>query len=156
MATRTPAVLQHDGDRPWIDAGYLHDAGDRADWRSAVRTAVELVRTEAFGALVEHWHGPSPEVVAVDRDLDAWIAAHLGTSHHLCATAPMGPDDDPDAVVDQMGRVRGVDGLAVADLSILPDAPSRGPSCTAVVLAEHLAATFEGNGGASGTVSPAP
>jgi choline dehydrogenase len=59
-------------------------------------------------------------------------------------------------VVDQWGRVRGVDGLAVVDLSILPDAPSRGPSCTAVVLAEHLATTFEGVGGASGTVSPAP
>jgi choline dehydrogenase-like flavoprotein len=156
MATHTPAVLHHDGDRPWIDAGYLRDAGDRADWRAAVRAAVDLVRSEDFGSLVEHWHGPSPEIVAVDRDLDAWVAAYLGTSHHLCATAPMGPDDDPDAVVDQLGRVRGVDGLAVVDLSILPDAPGRGPSCTAVVLAEHLAATFEGAGGASGTVSPAP
>lgn len=156
MCGRTPVVVRHEGGRPWIDAAYLHDARDRADWRAAVREAVELVRSEAFGSLVEHWHGPSLEVVAVDRDLDAWIAAHLGTSHHLCATAPMGPGDDPEAVVDQLGRVRGVDGLAVVDLSILPDAPSRGPSCTAVVLAEHLAATFEGPGGASGTVSPAP
>lgn len=36
----------------------------------------------------------------------------------------MGPADDPDAVVDQYGRVHGVTGLRVADTSILPFAPS--------------------------------
>jgi choline dehydrogenase-like flavoprotein len=55
----------------------------------------------------------------------------------------MGPDADPTAVVDEWGRVRGVDGLRVVDLSILPTAPSRGPACSAVLVAEHLAETFD-------------
>jgi len=46
----------------------------------------------------------------------------------------MGPADDPATVVDQYGRVHGVTGLRVADTSILPDAPSRGPAATAVLI----------------------
>jgi choline dehydrogenase-like flavoprotein len=62
---------------------------------------------------------------------------------HLCATARMGPRSDRLAVVDQVGRVHGVDGLRVVDLSILPSAPTRGPACTAIAVAEHLAPTFD-------------
>jgi choline dehydrogenase-like flavoprotein len=62
---------------------------------------------------------------------------------HLCSTVPMGPATDPTAVVDQLGWVRGVEGLRVVDTSILPSAPTRGPACTAIVLAEHLAPTFD-------------
>ena len=75
--------------------------------------------------------------------MDGWIAAHLGTSMHLCATVPMGPASDPDAAVDQFGRCHGIEGLRVVDLSILPSAPTRGPACTAVTLGEHLAGTFD-------------
>ena len=42
------------------------------------------------------------------------------TSQHLCASAPMGVDGDPRAVVDQRCRVRGIENLWVIDGSILP------------------------------------
>ncbi|MEV5878445.1 GMC oxidoreductase [Streptomyces sp. NPDC052101] len=62
-------------------------------------------------------------------------AGLLGTAHHTCGTAPMGPADDPGrSAVDQVGRVHGVRGLRVADTSILPDAPHRGPAATAVLI----------------------
>lgn len=143
MATRSSGRLRPGPGGATLELGYLADPDDRSDLREAVRSVVELARTGAFAPMVGQWLGPDDDTVADDRALDAWIAAHLGTSMHLCSTAPMGPDDDPSAVVDQLGRVRGIDRLRVVDTSILPSVPSRGPACTAIALAEHLAGTFD-------------
>ena len=51
----------------------------------------------------------------------------------------MGRPDDSQAVADQHGRVYGVEGLRVVDMSILPDVPSRGPAATAVMIGEKVA-----------------
>jgi choline dehydrogenase-like flavoprotein len=74
-----------------------------------------------------------------DRDLDAWIAAHLTTSAHLCGSAALGPADDPTAVVDPALRVHGVAGLRVVDTSVLPTVPRRGPAATALMIGERAA-----------------
>jgi choline dehydrogenase len=51
----------------------------------------------------------------------------------------MGPADDPRVAVDPHGRVHGIRGLRVADTSILPAAPPRGPAATAVLIGELIA-----------------
>lgn len=43
--------------------------------------------------------------------------------HHACCTAPIGADNDPNAVLDSKFRVRGVQGLRVVDASIFPSIP---------------------------------
>ena len=63
------------------------------------------------------------------------------TSQHLCASAPMGLDDDNRAVLDPQCGVRGVSGLWVVDGAALPAITSRGPHATIVMLA-HRAAGF--------------
>ena len=68
-----------------------------------------------------------------DRALDGWIAEHLTTAVHLCGSAAIGP------VVDEQLRVHGVPGLRVADTSVLPVVPRRGPSATAVAIGEKAA-----------------
>ncbi|WP_405910070.1 MULTISPECIES: GMC oxidoreductase [unclassified Streptomyces] len=45
----------------------------------------------------------------------------------------------PRAAVDPYGKVHGVSGLRVADTSILPAAPLRGPAATAVLIGELVA-----------------
>lgn len=67
--------------------------------------------------------------------------AAWSTSQHLCATAPMGPDGDAAAVVDEQCRVRGADRLWVVDGSVLPSVTGRGPHATIVMLG-HRAAEF--------------
>ena len=47
-----------------------------------------------------------------------------GSGYHPCGSAKMGADDDPLAVTDGRGRVRGVTGLRVADASLMPTIPS--------------------------------
>lgn len=67
--------------------------------------------------------------------------ASWSTSQHLCATAPMGRENDPGVVVDERCRVRGADGLWVVDGSVLPSVTGRGPHATIVMLG-HRAAEF--------------
>ena len=124
---------------PRIDYGYLESAEDRRRLREVARATAELVATSAFEEVSRGLVEPGPEVLADDRLLDRWIGARLGTSHHTCGTVPMGPADDPGAAVDHYGRVHGVVGLRVADTSILPTPPLRGPAATAVLIGELVA-----------------
>ncbi|OMC19376.1 mycofactocin system GMC family oxidoreductase MftG [Mycobacterium sp. SP-6446] len=101
---------------------------------------------------IEHRYDSEPDDVAalrqgseLAREL-AGAATHVGspvwsTCQHLCASAPMGAEDDPRAVVDHRCRVRGVENLWVIDGSVLPMVTSRGPHATIVMLG-HRAAEF--------------
>ncbi|WP_067793580.1 mycofactocin dehydrogenase MftG [Actinomadura formosensis] len=118
---------------PEIDYGYLRTGDDRRRMREAVRATAAVASTQAFaevsGGLVDR--PPLDD----DRLLDRWIRARIGTSQHTCGTVPMGPD----AAVDASGRVHGLTGLRVADTSILPAAPLRGPAAAAVLVGELIA-----------------
>jgi choline dehydrogenase-like flavoprotein len=54
----------------------------------------------------------------------------------------MGPPDDPLAVVDRRGRLHGLDGLAVADASIMPVIPRANTNLPCVVIGEKIAASL--------------
>jgi predicted dehydrogenase (TIGR03970 family) len=115
------------GAPPRIDFHYLEEADDRRRLRVGVREATALVGM--MGGRVMSL----PETDLDDDALDAWVAANLGTAIHMCGTAPMG------AVVDGTGQVRGIAGLRVADTSIIPVAPLRGPAASAVLVGEIIA-----------------
>lgn len=129
---------------PHIDYGYLETAADRRRLREAVRATAALLATSAFAEVSEGIVELPPETLHDDRRLDRWIRARLGTSQHTCGTVPMGPARSPSAAVDAHGRVHGVRGLRVADTSILPTAPLRGPAATAVLIGEVIAYAMQG------------
>jgi choline dehydrogenase-like flavoprotein len=116
-----------------ISYGYLRTEHDRRRLRHALRTAADMLRA-GLGART----GPDGDVLGNDRALDEWIAAHLTTAVHLCGSAAMG------RVVDAELRVHGVNGLHVADTSVLPLVPRRGPAATAVAIGEKAAALLSG------------
>lgn len=126
------------GTPPRIEYGYLAGPEDHRRLREAVRATAELLTTPPFDDISHGLLQPGPDVLDRDHTLDRWISGNIGTAHHTCGTAPMGPDT-ADAVVDQYGRVHGVHGLRVADTSILPTAPLRGPAATAVLIGEVMA-----------------
>ncbi|MFD0690587.1 mycofactocin dehydrogenase MftG [Actinomadura fibrosa] len=123
---------------PLVDYGYLGTGDDRRRMREAVRATAEIVASKAFGAVSEGLAGFDADTLADDRTLDAWIRERLGTAQHTCGTVPMGPAGAGSAV-DAQGRVHGLTGLRVADTSILPTAPLRGPAATAVLIGEVIA-----------------
>ena len=122
---------------PVIDYHSLESVSDRANLKAAAEIGLAILDSPAMSGLCVRRTAP-----AAGADLDAWIRENITTAVHLCSSAPMGPDADPLAVVDQYCRVRGVDGLRVADTSVLPSAPSRGPACTAVLIGERAAEFF--------------
>jgi choline dehydrogenase-like flavoprotein len=130
--------------QPRIEYRYLSTAGDRAGMRRVVRLAADLLRTGAMAPLVAGRTDLPDDVLADDAALDRWTRAHLATAIHLAGSARMGPDGDPGAVVDQWLRVRGIEGLRVADTSVLPTVPTRGPAATAVAIGERAAELITG------------
>jgi len=77
-----------------------------------------------------------------DRDDPAQIEQmldHADTEYHVCGTAKMGPDDDPMAVVDAQLRVRGIDGLRIADASVMPRITSNNIHAPVIMIAEKCA-----------------
>jgi choline dehydrogenase len=57
----------------------------------------------------------------------------------------MGPPADPLAVVSQDGRVHGVDGLRVADASIMPNCVRANTNATTMMIGERMAALIQCN-----------
>ncbi|MEN3383963.1 MAG: 5-(hydroxymethyl)furfural/furfural oxidase, partial [Hyphomicrobiales bacterium] len=85
---------------------------------------------------------PLAELVADEERLAEHIRTNVAGTFHPSGTCRMGAADDPDAVVDSAGRVRGVEGLRVADASIMPKVPRGNTNIPTIMIAEKLAAAI--------------
>jgi choline dehydrogenase len=124
---------------PALDYRYLSDPWDRARMRQAVRLAMECAQHASYRALVAERLSPTERELASDEALDAWMLAKATTQHHSSGTCKMGPASDPMAVVDQHGRVHGLEGLRVVDASIMPDVVRANTNATTIMIAERMA-----------------
>jgi len=107
--------------------------------REAVRLAVSLAEHEAYRDIVAERVSPTDTDLATDDALDAWLLANVSSFQHISGTCKMGPTSDPMAVVDQYCKVRGINGLRVADASIFPDIVRANTNATVVMIGERVA-----------------
>lgn len=126
-------------DPPVVYYNYLSDADVRADLRATARLARDILSTQAVTSQSEWSSGPPAGDCEDDVSLDAWVAQNIGTSMHACSTASFAGKRP---VVDPEGRVLGVKGLRIADTSILPAAPRRGPAVAAFLTGELIASVM--------------
>jgi choline dehydrogenase len=132
------------GTQPSIDFDFLREAFDRQRLRGSLRMCVELAGDAAFGTILGQRIAPADDILASDAELDAWMAREVTTTNHLSGTCKMGPPSDPGAAVDQAGRVHGIDGLRVADASIMPDCVRANTNATAMMIGERMAELIRG------------
>ena len=125
--------------QPFMDFKYLADDFDRRRLREAVRLAVKLSEHPDFKAIVEERIAPTDEDLASDAALDRYILHNTGTCQHMSGTCKMGPSRDPMAVVDQTGRVHGLQGLRVVDASIMPHCIRANTNLTSMMIGERIA-----------------
>jgi choline dehydrogenase-like flavoprotein len=129
---------------PQIDERLLTDANDRARMRAAVRSAVALAAQKELRAVsTRATLGRSNKGVDQIHDnaaLDARLLLDATDAKHISGTCPMGRNGGEGVVVDPEGKVFGVSGLRIADLSITPRAPRANTYLTAVMIGEHIAA----------------
>jgi 5-(hydroxymethyl)furfural/furfural oxidase len=100
---------------------------------------VPLVRNYAFSTLTST-RTDLATLVADDELLAEHVRRNVGGTFHVSCTCRMGRADDPDAVVDSAGRVRGVGGLRVVDASIMPTVPRGNTNVPTIMIAEKIAA----------------
>jgi choline dehydrogenase len=124
---------------PLIEFRMLVDPFDVRRLREAVRLCVRLGGHPAFREILGPRLSPPDEALQSDDALDAWMRREVTHTHHLSGTCKMGPPTDSLAVVDQEGRVRGVDGLRVADASIMPDCVRANTNATCMMIGERMA-----------------
>ena len=124
--------------QPFLDYRYLENEFDRRRMREIVRTAVMLADTDQFRAIIEERIEPTDAELASDEALDEYIRREVTTSQHISCTCKMGPDSDPMAVVDQYGRVRGLEGLRIADASIMPECIRANTNVTTMMIGERI------------------
>jgi choline dehydrogenase len=121
-------------DAPRIDPRYLTEAEDRARLQQAAARARAIVASKAF----EPCRGANYEEVAAPEEIEELVVS----LHHPVGTCRMGSDED--AVVDASLRVRGVEGLRVADASVMPAIPRAHPNATVMAIAEKAARLIRG------------
>ena len=125
--------------QPTFNYCYLQHPDDIRRVREGVRLAAKLLESDAYKDVVDHRISPTDEVLADDDALDLYIRQTVGTARHVSGTCKMGPDSDPMAVVDQYCRVKGVQGLWVADASVMPRIPrSGGIHPTVIMVGERV------------------
>jgi 5-(hydroxymethyl)furfural/furfural oxidase len=117
-------------------------------WKSAIIARL-LDLSPAIGdfALAQLTGGAEPldQLVADDVRLAEHIRTNVAGTFHISGTCRMGVANDPNAVVDPMGRVRGVENLRVADASIMPVIPRANTNLPTLMIAEKLAAAMQAN-----------
>lgn len=126
-------------DSPYLDYNLLDDPEDLRRYRDGIRMLVSLENDPALSELIENRVHPTDTDLESDDSLDAWIKKNVGTGHHVSCTAKMGPESDPMAVVDQYGKLYGIDGLRVADASIMPECVRANINVTVMVIGEMVA-----------------
>ena len=117
---------------PVIDHGYLSDpAGeDLAVLAEGAERARELAAAGPLRELI------GAELAATRESPLERFHAHY---YHPSGTCAMGAADDPLAVCDGAGRVRGLDGVVVADCSLMPVIPRANTNLPAVMVGERIA-----------------
>ncbi len=129
---------------PVIRANYLSAPGDQRAMLLGAALARRLGRTPPFADLVLEELAPPPDVEGDDAML-AYIRASGTTVYHPCGTCRMGADEA--AVVDPLLRLRGLDGLRVADASVFPLVPSGNIQPAVMMVAERAAGFIRGGSG---------
>ena len=130
-------------DQPEIDCNFLASERDARRMLEGVKLGRKIGRNPALARFIELEILPGDEVA--DDQLADVIASNIASYGHPTATAPMGGDQDPWAVVDSHGAVRGIDGLRVVDASIMPVVPSVALNPTTIMIAERIAKAIYGS-----------
>jgi len=144
-----PAGPQFTGPRPGdkllIDHRYLSDAGghDLARLAEGVERVREMARAPGLRGLLGRETLPGPDVTG-RQATERYISRAAVHYYHPAGSCKMGPASDPGAVVGADGKVHGMEGLYVADASIMPAVTSGNTNMPAAVIGERIARSLLG------------
>ena len=122
---------------PRIDPRFLSDERDLALLVKGAQAQQRIIESRPFDAIRGRMLYPTR---ADDvQGLIADIRNRADTQYHPVGTCKMGPASDPLAVVDARLRVRGIDGLRIADASIMPTLTGGNTHAPTIMIGEKAA-----------------
>eukprot|EP00743_Colponemidia_sp_Colp-15_P003401 GILK01003675.1.p1 GENE.GILK01003675.1~~GILK01003675.1.p1 ORF type:complete len:672 (+),score=102.50 GILK01003675.1:74-2017(+) len=122
---------------PLIQPNYMQDPSDLDVAMFGLKSARRII-AEMRGGSLENEMEPGHDL-QTDEELRAWIRERLLTCYHPAGTCKMGVVQDPTTVLDPMLRVKGVEGLRVADCSIMPEIVSGNTNAPVIMIGEKAA-----------------
>jgi choline dehydrogenase len=140
--------------RPLMRPRFLEDRTDVETLIFGLKEARRIISMPALARYAGAELSPGPAAVS-DSQLEAFIRANVATTYHPVGTCKMGPQRDPSAVVDSCLRVHGIEGLRVADASIMPNITGGNTSAPSMMIGERAAEfILQGVQGAAGVQRP--
>jgi choline dehydrogenase len=124
-----------------VTLNIMAEEADREQMRRAIRTARRIYNTRPMGDLLGRERTPGVEVDS-DDELDAFVRANCYVGMHPTSTCAMGTGSM--AVVDPELRVIGVEGLRVADASVMPTVPGGNTNLPCMMIGEKAADLIRG------------
>jgi choline dehydrogenase len=123
--------------KPRVESMFLEDEVDRGRAVDALLLAWRLSQTSPMKELATPFWPPR-RVVDDRAALERFVWRITGSGYHPCGTVPMGTAEDPGAACDSRGRVRGVEGLVVADASLMPTIPMANTNLPTLMIGERF------------------
>jgi choline dehydrogenase-like flavoprotein len=121
---------------PLIDPNYWADPHDRDMSIKGLKLAQEIMAQPALAAFVQRPVLPGPGV-RTEQEYFEFAVQNAKTDHHPAGTVRMGAEDA--APLDPRLRLRGIDGLRVADASVMPRLVSSNTNAPTIMIAEKCA-----------------
>jgi choline dehydrogenase len=131
--------------KPALDFRYFTDEDDY-DGKTLVdgiRIAREIARTEPLAGWLKREVAPGPDVTG-DEELGEYARKVAHTVYHPAGTCKMGAADDRLAVVDPELRIRGLEGIRIADASVFPTMTTVNPMIGVLMVGEKAAELIGG------------
>ncbi|WP_343389776.1 GMC family oxidoreductase N-terminal domain-containing protein [Candidatus Amarobacter glycogenicus] len=123
---------------PVVEQRFCEDERDRSRLVACLRDTIAFVKTKPLSDMVVEQTFPDPRRALSDESLGDLCLRLSASGFHPCATVPMGPASDQGAVVDQYGRCHSVEGLVVADASIMPTVTRANTNLTSIMIGEMV------------------
>ncbi len=133
---RLPSADPHA--QPMVEPHFCEDDRDSSRLVANVRDCLAFAEAKPLGDYIERVTFPDVARGVDDASLTRLVRRFARSGYHPCGTAKMGPATDPMAVVDQYGRAHAVEGLVVADASIMPEVPRANTNLTAIMIGERI------------------
>ena len=136
--SRGTVRLQSDNpnDMPLIDPNYLSDPYDREMSIRGLKLVQDILSQSALSKYILAERLPGADV-KTDDDYFNFICVHSKTSHHCAGTCRMGVDDG--AVLNPRLQFNGIEGLRVADASVMPTVNSSNTNAPSIMIGEKAA-----------------
>ena len=122
--------------KPLIQLNGLSCDADFQRFRQAIGIAREIAAQSAFEYLQGKEDSPGVHVTG-EAQLNEYVRNHANSAYHPCGTARMGQDEM--AVVDEQGKVHGMERLRVADASIIPTITNGNINAPCIMIGEKIA-----------------